>query len=224
MNTEKKYATELRALVKDQGAPLFGVADIGPLKSRFYYDMNELTGINIGICIGVPLSKAVLSGITDHPTLIYKWHYRQANLLLDQIAYRVTLQIIAWGYRAIPIPASQVVDWTRQLGAVSHRMVAEAAGIGWRGRNNLIVHPVHGAHLRLVTVLTDLPLETASPMSADCGMCRKCIDLCPAGALGETAADYDLEKCHRKLTEFSKMPGIGQHICGVCVKACRGRE
>jgi len=43
------------------------------------------------------------------------------------------------------------------------------------------------------------------------------------GALGEDPSQYDFEKCFGLLKEFSKERGIGQHICGICVKACPGK-
>jgi epoxyqueuosine reductase QueG len=178
--------------------------------------------MRFGISLGVVLSRAVLDGIQDRPTLLYKWHYRQANNLLDKIAYGVTIQIIEKGFRAIPIPASQVVDWGKQMGHVSHRLVGEAAGLGWRGRNNLLVNEQYGAQFRLVTVLTDLPLVPDKPIQQNCGSCYRCVDVCPAGALGENSNDYDLEKCYDCLTGFSKLRGIGMHICGICVRACYG--
>ena len=51
-----------------------------------------------------------------------------------------------------------MVDWQGQRGHISHKHIAVAAGLGWIGRNNLLVHPRHGGRLRLNTVLTDMEL------------------------------------------------------------------
>lgn len=119
----------------------------------------------------------------------------------------------------MPIPASQVVDWEKNLGHLSHRAVAVQAGLGWIGKSAMFVHPEHRARLRLTTVLTDMPLEPGEKrQDLSCGTCRACIEDCPAGAITEEG--YDRNKCAEKLREFSRMPGIGQSICGVCVKAC----
>ncbi|MCJ7812331.1 hypothetical protein MUP95_03305, partial [bacterium] len=149
-------------------------------------------------------------------------HYRQANNLLDKIAFILSQHIVEKGYRALPIPASQVVDWESQKGHVSHRVIAEAAGLGWRGRNNLLVNRVYGSQIRLVSILTDYPLVVHSPVNDQCGECTACVSACPAGALGTTPDEYDFDKCYGLLTEFSKKRGIGVHICGICVKACPG--
>ena len=222
MVREEENYERLKNLAFREGGRLFGVAEIGPLKDRFLLSAAELDGMDYGISMAVLLSPAVLAGIQDRPSLIYKWHYRQANNLLDKIAFLVTQDIVEQGFRALPIPASQIVDWDTQRGAVSHRIVGEAAGLGWRGRNNLLVNARYGSRLRLVSVLTDLPLRTDPPVEDACGSCKRCIKVCPAGALGNDSDAYDLEKCLTCLKEFAKMRGIGQLICGVCVKACTG--
>jgi len=210
----------LKGLALREGAALFGVADIGTIGNRFLLSEQETSGMRFGVSMAVALARPVLEGILDRPTLLYKWHYQQANNLLDKMAFLMAAQIAVAGYHALPIPASQIVDWTRHRGHVSHRAIAELAGLGWRGRNNLIVNADHGAAIRLVTLLTDFPLSTNSPVEAQCGTCSACVKLCPAAALGMEAGDYRLDRCHAKLTEFSRERGIGVHICGVCVKAC----
>jgi len=120
----------------------------------------------------------------------------------------------------LPIPASQVVDWKEQRAHLSHRAVAVSAGLGWRGKNNLLVDPDFGSRVRLVTVLTDMPLRDDSPLTDGCGTCKRCVNACPAGALGNTPEEYRLDLCYEQLKIFSKLPGIGHNICGVCVRAC----
>ena len=212
----------LKAQAFEEGATLFGVADIEPLKDRFLLSKSEMQGLTRGISVALSLSRSVLDGIVNRPTLLYKWHYRQANNVLDRIAFRLTQGIVEKGFRALPIPASQVVDWETQKGHVSHRSIAEAAGLGWRGRNNLVVNSRYGAGIRLVTVLTDMPLIPDRPADQSCGRCSSCVSVCPADALGQSAAEYDLRKCYEHLKEFAKLKGIGQHICGICIKACPG--
>jgi epoxyqueuosine reductase QueG len=74
--------------------------------------------------------------------------------------------------------------------------------------------------MRLVTVLTNMPLEAGEPLKDDCGVCRRCLKKCPAGAIKEKLEDFDYMACYEKLREFRKSGIVGQHICGVCVKAC----
>jgi len=174
------------------------------------------------IVFGYPLSKSVLRTIKDHPTLIYKHHYKTVNWLLDQTAYHLVRFIEGKGNNAIAIPASQTIDWENQKGHVSHKLLAKEAGIGFIGRSGLLIHPKHGAQVRYTSTLTDLDFEPDEIIEADCGTCKKCIEACPARAINEK--DVDLARCYERLQDFSKIRGIGQYICGVCVKVCDGRN
>ncbi|MEO0205205.1 MAG: hypothetical protein ABIL22_00845 [candidate division WOR-3 bacterium] len=173
------------------------------------------------IVFGYPISDQVLNTITDHPTLIYKQHYKTVNWLLDQAAYHLVQFIEEKGGRAIAIPASQTVDWQNQKGHISHKLLAVECGLGYIGRSGLVVHPEYGARVRYISVLTDLEFEPDKKITGDCRACKKCIIACPAGAISEQGVD--LKKCLAKLKEFSRIQGIGQYICGVCVRVCNGK-
>jgi len=174
------------------------------------------------IVFGYPLSKSVLKTVKDHPTLIYKHHYKTVNWLLDQTAYHLVRFIEEKGNRAIAIPASQTVDWEGHKGHISHKLLAQEAGLGFIGRSGLLVHPKFGAQVRYASILTDLEFTPDEKVEGNCGSCKKCIVVCPAKAINEDSVD--LSRCLSKLKEFSKIRGIGQHICGVCVKVCDGRN
>lgn len=214
------YQAELESLARREGMAVFGVADMEPLQGILHDSiLNSSQQLRFGISLGFRLSDPIINSIQDRPTLIYKHHYKVANYMLDRAAAAIHSFIVERGYRALPIPASQVVDWEKNLGHLSHKAVAVQAGLGWIGKSALFIHPVHRARLRLATVLTDLPLEPAKKRpDLSCGSCRACIEACPAGAISDQG--YDRDKCAAKLREFSKMPGIGQSICGVCVKVC----
>lgn len=200
---------------------LLGIANVTPFKARWIELPQEaVSGLNLGISIGIPLSKKVLLSVEDQPTKLYSYHYKQINYFLDKIGVIVTNFIQQEGYNALPIPASQTIDHAKMMGHLSHKEIAIAAGIGWKGRNNLVINPKHGCGIRLVTILTDAPLELDKPLGQDCGSCQKCISACPAGAIKTDPKNFDLSSCYKKLCEFQKLPGIGHHICGICVKAC----
>lgn len=207
------------------GGDLFGVAELTQTPLATYdLDKDLVEKLPFGIAIGVRLADAVLEAIEDHPTLLYLHHYRQANYRLDRIAFDVSALIQRAGGMAIPIAASQIVDWEGQRGHLSHKALAQAAGLGWRGRNNLLVNPAYGARVRLVSILTDLPMLIDSPLDNSCDQCRRCIAACPAGAIKEEVREFDHIGCFEKLKEFRNKYNIGQYICGVCVKACHPRE
>jgi epoxyqueuosine reductase len=217
---EERQAIE--SIARGMGAVLFGVADLGELTDES--GEVPLSGLATGISVAYRLSDVVLDGITDHPTRTYQYHYRQVNLLLDQIALRISAHIQGLGFRVFPVPASQIVDWENLKGHVSHRAIGRLAGMGWIGRNNLLVNPRYGARLRYVSILTDLPLRADVPLDEGCGSCRQCVAVCPGHAIGDTPEAFDLEECIRTIDSVRKKANIGSHICGICVKACPGKS
>lgn len=210
----------LKDLALSSGASLFGVADITELRRNFHLPSKKL--FPLAISLAYRLSDPIIEELKDRPTLLYYHHYKQANYFLDRLALMLSSHIQDEEWRAIPIPASQTIDWDRQLGHLSHKKVAQRAGLGWIGRNNLLVTPQFGARVRLVTILTDMPLPPDSPSDEGCGSCRDCLPVCPVGAIKERQKDFEHIKCFEKLRQFRKLGYVGHHICGLCVKACKG--
>ena len=223
MDNNKNYL-DLQKLCTDMGADLFGVADIQRIKSGFLISPKVLEKIDKAISVGVELSRAILEEIENAPTQLYSHHYKTVNTLLDLIGLKLSYFIQKAGYKAIAIPASQILDWQTHKAHLSHKEVACLAGLGWVGRNNLLVNKNLGSALRLVTVLTDMPLIIDKPNKDNCGSCRACIETCPAQAIKENTADFDHKKCYDKLKEFERKKIVTQYICGVCVNVCRGRK
>ncbi|MFB3886522.1 MAG: hypothetical protein ACE144_14950 [Thermodesulfobacteriota bacterium] len=221
--SSKENSERIKALCHQWGASLFGVADLRAFKKDETLLPPSLADrLSFAISVGYHLSDVVLEGIENQPTPLYFHHYQRVNILLDTIGLVATSAIQGLGYQAMPIPASQILDWKSQRGHLSHKHVARAAGLGWIGRNNLLVNEACGARVRLITILTDLPLVTDSPSAKDCGPCRACLRVCPAGAIQERQEDFDHLRCYEQLKIFSKSLHFSHHICGVCVKACRG--
>ena len=210
---------ELRDHALSEGMMLFGVGSLEKVRSSFHSTL-ERTGSRFdrAISIGYRLPDGVIQEIEDRPTLLYASAYKTANWLLDQTAARLAALIQRAGGTAVPIPASQIVDWEEQVGHLSHKLMGREAGHGWIGKSGLLVNPVHGARVRYATVLTDVPLPLDVPVEGGCGECRICIEMCPAGAISEDG--YDKESCLDKMKSFRSIRGIGHYICGVCVKAC----
>ena len=213
---------ELKALVLDLGFDLFGVADVMGMRRDFLLEPETRNRFGLAVSLGKRLSDAVLDDIGDHPTQIYFHHYRQMNFFLDRSALLVADHIQKRGFGSLAIAASQLIDWEKQKAHLSHKHVGRAAGLGWFGRNNLLVNPELGARFRLVTVLTDMPLEPDAPLDRDCGPCRTCIAACPASAIKETREAFDHLACFETLKEFRKKGTTTQFICGICVRDCRG--
>lgn len=217
----KQLKSDLRLVSQSYLMKAFGLADLQWLRTRY---PEELEGISprftCGVAMGIRLPQAVLEEIADHPTPLYFHAYRQANYQLDRGAYAVADRLQGLGYQAMAVPASQIIADDPMRALLSHRLVGWAAGLGWWGRNNLLVNPRFGSQVRYVTVLTDAELEPDEPLEADCGACMACVEVCPAGAIQVERDQFDLARCKAKLDEFRKLPYVSQHICGVCLKAC----
>jgi epoxyqueuosine reductase len=221
--SEADNLKKMRVLSRQWGGSLFGVADLRSFKKEeILLPPSLIDRLFYGISVGFHLSDAILEEIENQPTPLYFHHYQRVNILLDAIGLIVTSAIQDLGYQAIPIPASQIVDWKTQKGHLSHKHVAWAAGLGWIGRNNLLVNEQLGSRIRLVTILTDLPLVINSPSIKDCGSCLDCLSLCPAGAIKVRQEEFDHLRCYEQLRTFAKTLHFSHNICGVCVKACRG--
>lgn len=208
---------EIKEFLKNFGVKIIGFGEI-PQNIEIFEIKYKYPRV---IVFGYPISDGVLNTIEDHPTLIYKQHYKTVNWLLDQTAYHLVQFIEEKGAKAIAIPASQTVDWQNQKGHISHKMLAVECGLGYIGRSGLVINPGYGARVRYISILTDLEFKPDKKITGDCGLCKKCIIACPAQAIEEQGVD--LKRCLAKLKEFAKIPGIGQYICGVCVKACNGK-
>ena len=73
---------------------------------------------------------------------------------------------------------------------ILERAVAEQAGLGWIGKNTMLINRQAGSFFFLGELFTDLPLIIDTPTSAHCGSCQACIDICPTQAI---VAPYQLD-------------------------------
>lgn len=215
----------LREFALGSGVSALGVCDAAAVRECFHPSLSEnprAAQMTRAISMAFHLSDAIMDGVANEPTPLYAMHYNRVNSFLDNAALALTSVIQESGFSAIPIAASQIVDKGSQRGHLNHKIVARAAGLGHIGRNNLLVVPGYGSRVRLVTVLTDSPLETTAPRDADCGSCRACVSACPVGAIGESSSDFSLAKCVEAISRFQRIMFVAKGICGVCVRACRG--
>jgi len=182
----------LKRLLDGFGVDVYGFGDMN-LYDRQLLGLCEATRSEFPyiVSFGIVLSRGIIGTVKDGPNLIYLHHYRQLNYKLDLTGYLLSREIEKMGYQALPFPASQLIDWKNQKGHISHKHMALISGLGWIGRNNLLVHPKYGAYVRYNTVLTDMPLIPDKPLDQDCGKCRACIERCPALAIKESQKEFD---------------------------------
>jgi epoxyqueuosine reductase len=225
-----EFTERVRAKILDWGADLVGVADTEPLNELKVNPSDLLHGFTRAVSIAIQLPVSVFETISDKPTLVYSAAYQTANRMLDELAYRTSVAFQKEGFHSLPIPASQIIDQENWYAALSHKAVARLAGLGWQGKNLLLITPQFGPRVRLVTVLTEAPLIADTPVKNRCGNCLLCRDACPAKAIkGINTLDHYKDRdealyfsrCVEKLTgEYAKLPGIGASICGICIKVC----
>ncbi len=88
---------------------------------------------------------------------------------------------------------------------ILERSFAEASGIGFIGKNNMLIVPGYGSYCYLVEILTTAPFPITAFKEHDkgCGSCRRCIDSCPTGAL-KAPFFLDVSRCLSYLTIESK--------------------
>jgi epoxyqueuosine reductase len=224
------YTNELKETILGLGADLVGIADIESLKGLETNPHDLTSPFTKAISIAVHIPVSVFEMIADQPTPLYSSVYQTVNRILDEIAFKTSQKIQKDGYLSLPVPASQIMDREQWTAAISHKAVARVAGLGWQGKNLLLITPKYGSRVRLVTVFADAPLESDEPVKNRCGKCMLCHDACPVGAIkGVGTKDYYKDrdealyfsKCLEKLTtEFAQLPEIGAPICGICIKVC----
>jgi len=157
---------------------------------------------------------------------------RENNLKeLSRLQKRTVRILKSEGYRILSIPPdSDRVEGkfvSRLYPRLTHKVAATCAGIGWIGRNGLLVSPYFGPRLSLATVLTDAPFDVDVPITRSlCGDCTLCRVHCPSDAItGNEWSRSDpfpelvrAERCRSHKTSTrrtSEKPN-----CGLCITIC----
>ncbi len=112
---------------------------------------------------------------------------------------------------------------------VMERDWAKRAGVGWIGKNTLLIHPKRGSYYFLAELIIDLPLIYDHAMRDYCGTCTRCIDACPTDAISQQGYLMDGSKCISYLTielrdaipsEFAGKMDNWFFGCDICQQVC----
>ena len=188
------------------GADLFGVADLEnfDFKNSPTIPENLLLEFKKAISIAMALPKTIFMKIEKAPTPEYAKVYNTVNNKLDEITLFLSKIIEEKGYKALPIPASQIIDKNEFKGAITHKAIARLAGIGWQGKSLLIVSSEYGPRIRLATILTNLDIEADSPVENRCGSCTNCKEVCPSNAIKGNLPENEYYKSRDEAIFFQK--------------------
>ncbi len=143
----------------------------------------------------------------------YTWHdgYAELRDKLDALG------------RALEAPYCVLVDANQHV----DREAAARSGVGFYGKNTMLITERHGSWVVLGTLITAAELESTSPMAPGCGSCTRCIDACPTGALDEPGV-LDATRC---LSYWTQVPesipepyraplGSRLYGCDICQDVC----
>jgi epoxyqueuosine reductase len=143
----------------------------------------------------------------------YTWYDAYAELRgkLDGLGRR-----LGGSYRVL-VDENQHVD----------REAAARSGVGFYGKNTLLITRRFGSWVVLGTLVTDRELEATSPLDLDCGSCTLCIEACPTGALDEPGT-LDATRClsywtqspHEIPAEYAEALGAQVYGCDICQDVC----
>lgn len=218
---EDKLAKDLKALLLEKGAALAGIGDLAGVENRGYAR---------GVSVAVVLPRNIITDLQTAPTREYYDAYNSLNAKLNGIVMAGEKFLKDRGYEAYAQTTDRVSVSEDKRSPLPHKTVATRAGIGWIGKNCLLVTPQYGPAIRLSSLLANAPLACDSPITASrCGKCAICVEICPAQALRGASWQaglrrdklLDFKKCYDKQLEIMKKnTGIETDLCGKCFAHC----
>jgi len=168
------------------------------------------TVVSTALCYYAPAPEPA-PGEGRLPRYTWRDNYAELREKLDELGRR-----LGGDYRVL-VDENQHVD----------REGAARAGVGFYGKNTLLITRTHGSWVVLGTLITDVKIEPSGPLDLDCGSCTLCIEACPTGALDEPGV-LDSTKCLSYWTQSAReipeeyQEEIGDYVygCDICQDVC----
>lgn len=208
---------ELATLIKAAGVDIFGFGDVSEGLHQDFWPMCH------AIALGCALNRSDADRTVVFPDELAWKRLRDA-------AKAAAKFLRSSGYRFFSLPPAGVKEQTFRSAlydSFSHKVAATCSGLGWVGKNGLLVSPRFGTAVLWATVLTNAPLPTGRPLrEGHCGACTVCADACPAGAVRgrewqrglPTEELLDLEACRAHLASTGEKCGEPRGCR--CLTAC----
>jgi len=199
---EELTTTLVINFLKKEGVDLIGVAPIKPLLTDKRYEENIKRICPDAKCVivmGNVFPQSILEACPENARPArYTLHALYAEG--DIFCLKLARYLEKHGYRGVIIPAYLPVEMNYDTmglkGDLHLRKAAVEAGLGSRGKSDLLITKEYGPRVRLFGVITDANLEpTPKDENNYCINCSKCIESCPSGALSESGCDP--KKCAR---------------------------
>jgi hypothetical protein len=147
----------------------------------------------------------------------YADEYNRLDIILNDVCAKLTSILEGVPLRATSELGNKVrsVEEYYPFAKISHRVVAEHAGIGFRGKHELIVTKQNGPAVRLNSFITPIELEKDEKIENLCGDCNACLDSCKILQRKAELRNYR-QQC---MTRINAMK-LQNPVCGICLRAC----
>ncbi len=198
----------LKDLLTAHGATLVGVGDVTQALTSEIIHLNRAVAIAINRGLGENTSERLI---------------RLQDITESWLRER--------GYRYLSIPP----DSDRRKGKFisrlyrlfSHKTAATCSGLGWVGKNGLVINSLYGSKLSWASVLTNAPFIVDKPINrSKCGNCDLCVRYCPSGAL--TGREWSIEDPYIEIVKYDRCRVLKRSRrvledrpnCGLCITIC----
>ena len=171
------------------------------------------------------------AGVPDDPSRGVIARYARGDDYHDVMKRRLE-ELLTWIQSEVDIPIEGRVYI--DTGPILERELASRAGLGWFGKNTMLIDPTRGSYFFVGLLLLDLEIEPDEPFTEDrCGTCTACLEACPTGALlgrdEDGAPVIDATRCISYLTIEHRGPiprelraPMGNRVygCDICQEVC----